>query len=129
MYVGLCPPALSGGLTTYDQFVYPFTLEPHVANVEATRQSTLNAHMATCEAYLKRREEDKERRKKDALRKVAPGFEPSAGTLVPQRVGGSSSQPNPQAIPSPPTQSVPRDPMADLVDQLAALEAADGRRP
>lgn len=85
--------------------------------------------MATCEAYLKRREEEKERQKKDALRKVAPGFEPSAGTLVPQRVDGSSSQPNAQAIPSPSAQSVPRDPMADLVDQLAALEAADGRRP
>jgi hypothetical protein len=85
--------------------------------------------MATCEAYLKRREEEKERRKKEALRKVAPGFEPSAGTLVPQRLGGNTSQPNAQAAPLPTTQSIPKDPMADLVDQLAALEAAHGRRP
>jgi hypothetical protein len=82
--------------------------------------------MATCEAYLKRREEDKERQKKDALRKVAPGFEPSAGTLVPQRVGGSSSQPNAPAAPLP---TIQKDPMADLVDQLAALDTAHGGRP
>ena len=89
--------------------------------------------MATCEAYLKRREEEKERRKKEALRKVAPGFEPSAGTLVPQRLGGNPTQPqsNTQAMPSTTstTKNIPRDPMADLVDQLAALEAAHGRRP
>jgi len=100
-----------------------------VANIEATRQSTLNAHTAACEAYLKRREEEKERRKKEALRKVAPGFEPSAGTLVPQRVGGGVPQLNAQAGPSSPTQSIPKDPMADLVDQLAALEAAHSRYP
>ncbi len=87
--------------------------------------------MVTCEAYLKRREEDKERRKKEALRKVAPGFEPSAGTLVPQRVGGNPSQPQPnaQATTTATTMSMPRDPMADLVDQLAALEAAHSRSP
>lgn len=85
--------------------------------------------MVTCEEYLKRREEEKERQKKEALRKVAPGFEPSAGTLVPQRVGGNPSQPNAQAVPSSSTQSISRDPMADLVDQLAALEAAHSHRP
>ena len=85
--------------------------------------------MATCDAYLKRREEEKERRKKEALRKVAPGFEPSAGTLVPQRVGGNSSQPDIQAVSTTTTQSIPKDPMADLVDQLVALEAAHSRRP
>jgi len=88
--------------------------------------------MTTCDAYLKRREEEKERRKKEALRKVAPGFEPSAGTLVPQRVGGNS-QPDAQAVSSSlststTTQSIPTDPMADLVNQLAALEAAHDRR-
>lgn len=85
--------------------------------------------MAACDAYLKRREEEKERRKKEALRKVAPGFEPSAGTLVPQRVGGNSSQSDTQAVSTTVTQSIPKDPMADLVDQLAALEAAHSRRP
>jgi len=118
---------LPDSVTAY--FVYPFTLEPHVANIEATRQSTLDGHMATCDAYLKRREEEKEQRKKEALRKVAPGFEPSAGTLVPQRVGGNSSQPDAQAVSSSTTQSIPRDPMADLVNQLAALDAAHDRRP
>lgn len=85
--------------------------------------------MAACDAYLKRREEEKERRKKEALRKVAPGFEPSAGTLVPQRVGGNSSQSDAQAVSTTVTQSIPKDPMADLVDQLAALEGAHSRRP
>jgi len=117
---------LPDSVTAY--FVYPFTLEPHVAHIEATRQSTFNSLMDRCEAHLKLRQEEKERRKKEALWKVAPGFEPSAGTLVPQRVGTGSSQPNAQSG-SLPTQNVPKDPMADLVDQLAALEAAHSRRP
>lgn len=67
------------------QFVYPFTLEPHVLTVEASRRSTLAAHAARREAYLKAREEEKERRKREALRKIAPGFEPKSTPLVPTK--------------------------------------------
>lgn len=137
-------------------FAYPFTLEPKVLTLEAARQSTLMADAARREAFLRAREEEKERRRRaeeeekerkrrEALRKVAPGFEPAAGTLVPKRLsvppGNTSTNmnttlsanANPNAsnrammVPSlfpPPPPPQPRDVMADLVDQLAALDAA-----
>lgn len=76
------------------QFVYPFTLEPHVLTLETSRRQTLASHAARRSNYLRLREEDKERRRREreeaeqkrkmeALRKIAPGFEPSGGPLVP----------------------------------------------
>jgi len=70
------------------------------------------------------------------LRKVAPGFEPSQ-TLVPKRLSTvqttsmvhegdsmtTTTRPN-SLFPPPPQPIVQRDVMADLVDQLAALDAA-----
>jgi len=47
------------------------------------------AHAARREAYLRSRDDDKERRKRDALRRIAPGFEPYGGPLVPTRNTGS----------------------------------------
>lgn len=67
------------------QFVYPFTLEPHVIRLEDSRRSTLAAHTARREAYLKAREEEKERRKREALRRIAPGFEPQGTLLLPTK--------------------------------------------
>lgn len=131
-------------------FVYPFTLEPQVLTLEAARQSTLTAHAARRESFLRAREEEKERRRRaeeeekerkrrEALRKVAPGFEPEAGTLVPKRlsVPPASVNPNPSnemrtgasLLPLPPAPPQQRDVMADLVDQLAALDAASSSRP
>ncbi|KAA1476137.1 hypothetical protein DENSPDRAFT_748714, partial [Dentipellis sp. KUC8613] len=70
-------------------FVYPFTLEPHILMLESSRRQTIAAHDARREAYLKAREDDKERRRRDALRRIAPGFEPAGGLLVPVRVGSA----------------------------------------
>jgi hypothetical protein len=103
------------------QFVYPFTLEPHVITLESSRRKTIAAHAARREAYLHSRDDDKERRKRDALRRIAPGFEPHGGPLVPTRNSMNTYQGGPAAYEQPHQQS--RSVMDDLVDQLAALES------
>jgi hypothetical protein len=114
-------------LLLLSQFVYPFSLESHILTLESSRRKTFAAHAARREAYLKARLKDKERRKRDALRRIAPGFEPQSTPLVPTRVASTGS-PDDGPIPSPPpigtashvrTRSV----MEDLVDQLAALDS------
>lgn len=78
---------------------------------------------------MRSREEEKERRKRDALRRIAPGFEPHGGPLVPTR-GPTNNATSAAGTPSDsswathrPTRSV----MDDLVDQLAALEGAPAK--
>ncbi|KAF8323824.1 hypothetical protein DL93DRAFT_43520 [Clavulina sp. PMI_390] len=115
-------------------FVYPFTLEPHVLTLESSRQSTFQAHSAKNAAYLRSREEEKIRRKREALHRIAPGFEPSAGTLVPTKIALRPSSVSIGSPPPPPplgsigaaggASAAPRDVMDDLVDQLAALDSA-----
>lgn len=104
-------------------------MENHILTLESSRRKTFAAHTARREAYLKARLEEKERRKRDALRKIAPGFEPRSTPLVPTRVA-SVGPPVDGPIPSPPpigtashvrTKSV----MEDLVDQLAALDSTE----
>ncbi|KAF8531395.1 hypothetical protein JB92DRAFT_2691915, partial [Gautieria morchelliformis] len=101
-------------------FVYPFTLEPHILTLESARQSTLVAHAARRESYLRSREDDKERRKRDALRRIAPGFEPQGVPLVPVRVDRPLSG---TARSSTDATTAPKSVMDDLVDQLAAMDA------
>lgn len=110
------PHILNNKPTT--KFVYPFTLEPHVITLESSRRSTIAAHTARREEYLRSRESEKERRKRDALRKIAPGFEPSGNVLVPTK--SVSSGGNEEGKTHERTRSV----MDDLVDQLAALDSA-----
>ena len=88
------------------------------------------------EAYLRAREEEKQRRKREALRRIAPGFEPRSAPLVPVKTGaalGQQQQGQGQEGQQPeggnatggggPGQGLPqRDVMDDLVDRLAALE-------
>ncbi|KLO10061.1 hypothetical protein SCHPADRAFT_892648 [Schizopora paradoxa] len=128
-------------------FVYPFTLEPHVLTMESSRRSTLAAQSARHEAYLKQREEDKRRRKREALRRIAPGFEPESGPLVPTRMstagmlggaaasnafgetgaeggGGGATTTTASTTAAPGGMHVrTRSVMDDLVDHLAALDA------
>ena len=89
-----------------------------MVNVEDARRSTLAAHAARRDAYLRAREDEKERRKRDALRRIAPGFDPNSTPLVPTR-GPSTTAVSTSDLGSP-----PRSVMDDLVSQLAALDSA-----
>ncbi|KAJ3486471.1 hypothetical protein NLI96_g4213 [Meripilus lineatus] len=117
---------LPDSVTPY--FVYPFTLEPHVLTVESSRKSTLAAHAARREAYLKAREDEKERRKREALHRIAPGFEPQSAPLIPTTrapldgsvalsISGASQ------VTKEDLNQRSRSVMDDLVDQLAALDS------
>ncbi|CAG7848042.1 SubName: Full=Uncharacterized protein {ECO:0000313/EMBL:CCA75420.1} [Serendipita indica DSM 11827] len=135
---------LPDSVTAY--FVYPYTLEEHIITLENKRRSTLATNDAQRLAVLQRHEhkkeqqrlelerikrlqqEEQERIRKEQLRKVAPGFDPSVGALVPKKVGAAAStdaSTSSLMLPPPPPPAAPqRDVMADLVDQLAALDAA-----
>ncbi|ELU44905.1 hypothetical protein AG1IA_01060 [Rhizoctonia solani AG-1 IA] len=113
-------------------FVYPFTIEPHILTLESSRQTTLAAHATRREAYLRAREEEKVRRKKEALRRVAPGFDPDMGTLLPTKLSTpvAHSPVVPATQPATQRESIPLPPrsaMDDLVDQLAAMESRSGQ--
>ncbi|KAJ7773014.1 hypothetical protein B0H16DRAFT_1257721, partial [Mycena metata] len=103
---------LPDSVTPY--FVYPFTIEPHILTLESSRRTTLASHATRREEYLRSRADEKERRKRDALRRIAPGFEPAGHLLVPTKRSS--------VIAAPPQQ--PKSVMEDLVDQLAALDSA-----
>ena len=119
--------------THIPQFVYPFTLEPHVLTAESNRRATLAAHAARREALLRAREDEKLRRKREALRRIAPGFEPQAAPLVPVKTGlaldhQQQQQQKEYGAGSDAAAGHPRDVMDDLVDRLAELESvADSR--
>lgn len=105
--------------------MYPFTLEPHILTLESSRRSTIAAHTARREAYLKAREDEKERRKREALHRIAPGFEPQSAPLVPTKrasVDAHGSADNSSSSQEP-IHHRSKSVMDDLVDQLAALES------
>jgi hypothetical protein len=114
---------LPDSITAY--FVYPYTLEPHVMNFEASRRANMDAQLATREACLRSREEEQQRRKREALRKIAPGFEPQAGVLVPMRTGASLPvATNRPTGDKPSTTTDVESVMVNVIDQLAALDAS-----
>ncbi|KAI0030244.1 hypothetical protein K488DRAFT_79728 [Vararia minispora EC-137] len=70
-----------------EYFVYPFTLEPHILTLEQSRRQTVAAYAARRESLLRARADERERRRRDVLRRIAPGFEGGAGVLTPDRRG------------------------------------------
>ncbi|VDB87869.1 unnamed protein product [Peniophora sp. CBMAI 1063] len=105
-------------------FVYPFTLEPHVLSLESARAQTQADHAARRAALLAARADERERRRRAALARVAPGFDGS-GLLVPTRKEVLSPAANPSsAAPSEPKEERRRDVMDDLVDELAKLDSS-----
>jgi len=74
-------------------------------------------------------EEKKKREERERLWKVAPGFDAESGPLVPKKLGqetkvGSSSGGGGGAMVSNGSTAAVKDPMLDLVEQLAKLDAA-----
>ncbi|KAF8921205.1 hypothetical protein CPB85DRAFT_1210834, partial [Mucidula mucida] len=117
---------LPDSVTAY--FVYPFTLEPHILTVESSRRTTMMAHAARREALLRARDDEKERKRREALRRIAPGFEPTGSVLVPTRTGSfqrTDSAPV-SSLPVESTHQRTRSVMDDLVDQLAAMDSSAG---
>jgi len=115
------------------QFVYPFTLEPHVLKMESNRHAMIATNAARREEYLRAREDEKQRRKREALRRIAPGFEPRSAPLVPVKTGaalgqqqqGQGSEQQREETGGEYSQGQPqRDVMDDLVERLAALEGS-----
>ena len=126
------------------QFAYPFTLEPHLLTVESSRRTTLASHTARRAALLKARDDEKDRRRREALRRIAPGFEPEGAVLTPVRALGSGQHAlpgdghgggsgNASGRGTPDAQGGPghqrsRSVMDDLVDQLAAMDSRSHSR-
>ena len=112
------------------KFAYPFTLEPHILTVESSRRSTIAAHNARHEAYLRQREEEKLRRRREALRRIAPGFEPASGPLLPTKLSKDADIPDGQrSSTSAFGHERQRSVMDDLVDHLAKLDSASSSTP
>jgi hypothetical protein len=134
-YVRLSLPSISSPtLTVGLQFVYPFTLETHVLSPPPPHvpHSALRAQIAAVRAarldFLRRRAEEKACRRREALRKVAPGWEEGGdAVLQPKRLSALGMGPGGRTPPVPSATLPPsgtRDPMLDLVDGIASLDAA-----
>ncbi|CCA71824.1 hypothetical protein PIIN_05759 [Serendipita indica DSM 11827] len=125
---------------------YSYFKQERIIGLENKRRSTLATNDARRLAVLQRHEhkreeqrlelerlkrlqqEEQERMRKEQLRKVAPGFDPSVGALLPKKFGATASagaSTSSLMLPPPPPAAAPqRDVVADLVDQLAALDVA-----
>ncbi|KAL1756919.1 hypothetical protein FB107DRAFT_289699 [Schizophyllum commune] len=115
---------LPDSVTAY--FVYPFTLEAQVIAAESARRGSFAADAARHERYLRDREDEKLRRRKEALRRVAPGFDPDA-VLVPTKTGQTQGTTTLGDSSAPTGHQRSRSVMDDLVDQLAQMEASSGK--
>jgi hypothetical protein len=100
--------------------------------MESNRRAVIAANAARREEYLRAREDEKQRRKREALRRIAPGFEPRSAPLVPVKTGAALGQQQQQQQAQEKWQEEAggdtgqgqprRDVMDDLVERLAALE-------
>jgi len=91
--------------------------------MESSRQTTVAAHAARREAYLQSREELKKRRKREAIQRVAPGFDPDQGVLRPTSISAKNSVKPLQATDSVSQDGMDKQYLDRLVDQLSKLES------
>ena len=132
-------------------FVYPFSLEAFVIDLTNPNSRTIEELHKSHASYLQWRQEEKQRKEQDRLKRVAPGWA-SGGTLQPTKrksmlgestttAAASTSSPTTTAASllddaheqtataaasSAPAQQL--DAMADLVEHLARLDAAADER-
>ena len=95
-------------------------LEPHIITLESSRRSTLATYAARRERLLRAREDDKEQRRREALRRIAPGFDGDGTTPLEPVRSGPDTHPGSES-----ETSLKRggggDVMDDLVDQLERM--------
>ncbi|GFZ49776.1 hypothetical protein JCM24511_07179 [Saitozyma sp. JCM 24511] len=137
-------------ITAY--FVYPFTLETHVLSLQPSPHEAIAQRRARNAQILHQREIEEEQREREALHRVAPGYNPSA-LLVPKSAstgtttsttytqggldglmtssagmsgvtsGSSGNVGGTQTQTQAQTQSPASDPMDDLVSRLEEMES------
>ncbi|KAK4687370.1 hypothetical protein P7C73_g2739, partial [Tremellales sp. Uapishka_1] len=66
-------------------FVYPFTLETHILALNPSPHVAIAAQRARNAAILHQREVEEEQKERDALHRIAPGYNPSS-LLIPLSV-------------------------------------------
>ncbi|ORX37592.1 hypothetical protein BD324DRAFT_650162 [Kockovaella imperatae] len=116
-------------ITAY--FVYPFTLEEHVLSIKPSPHEAIAAKRAHNAEILHQREVQEEQREKEALHKVAPGYNPTAVLLPtssspapgPKPIVGTSTLNSRVGTIDRPAAQTSLDPMDDLVSQLELLES------
>ncbi|KAK8849771.1 hypothetical protein IAR55_005107 [Kwoniella newhampshirensis] len=74
---------LPDDITAY--FVYPFSLEEHILSIHPSPHESISQRRATNAEILHRREVEEEQKERDALHRIAPGYNPSS-LLVPKSV-------------------------------------------
>ncbi|CAO1636588.1 unnamed protein product [Parajaminaea phylloscopi] len=110
-------------------FVYPFSLESYVLSANSPTAKTIDELHARHDSFLRWRDEEKKRRERERLRRVAPGWSGETAVLQPtKRASVLASTLGPTADgdsggDSDRSPSAELDPMAQLVEHLSKLEA------
>ncbi|ORY34593.1 hypothetical protein BCR39DRAFT_513542 [Naematelia encephala] len=107
-------------ITAY--FVYPFTLETHVLSLHPAPHDAIAQRRAHNAEILHHREVEEEQREREALHKVAPGYNP-ASLLVPMSASPALSPAHSTVPETKPTKQIEHDPMDDLVSRLEEMES------
>ncbi|GAK66768.1 uncharacterized protein PAN0_014d4992 [Moesziomyces antarcticus] len=119
-------------------FVYPFSLESYVLDPNTPSSTTIDQLLEKHAQYLKHREEDKQKRQRDMLHKLAPGWQGASGVLQPTSTAWNQSNPSagqntnavqPQHQEQQQQQQQERTPLDDLADHLAQLDALHSQPP
>lgn len=113
-------------------FVYPFSLESYVLDPNTPSSATIDQLLDKHKQYLEAREREKEEKKKEMLRKVAPGWQGTGGAmLMPTSAAGAGAKESVQTEAAPAVETnkaeqqtqQERTPLDDLADHLAQLDA------
>ncbi|ETS60479.1 hypothetical protein PaG_05322 [Moesziomyces aphidis] len=117
-------------------FVYPFSLESYVLDPNTPSSTTIDQLLEKHAQYLKHREEEKQKRQRDMLHRLAPGWQGASGVLQPTSTAWNQSNPSPNAVQTQQQQAQQqepqqqeRTPLDDLADHLAQLDALHSQPP
>lgn len=106
------------------QFVYPFTLEPHILAHGPPHRAMTASRQAGHLAYLLDREQAKEDRRRKELARVAPGWTGGNQALVPDRPSHQTPQLGSPASTAPAQVSGGGPPRSFLETEFAGMDIA-----